>query len=127
MEKQAMASDELTERELRVLEHLKKAKALEVTIAEYARGFEVDAGELYQIRQKLIRKGAIEGPVRASKEAPPGDFMSVLISPSNAAPPPPSVAVCRIRHPSGLEIECTDFPPASWLTALLPGATDVPA
>ena len=120
-----MTSDELSERELRVLEHLQKAKELEVTVAEYARGFGVDAGELYRIRQKLVRRGAIEGPVQGSKDVPLGDFMSVLISPNGSAPAP-SAPVCRIRHPSGLEIECTDFPPASWLAALLPGTTDVP-
>lgn len=118
-----MASEELSERELRVLEHLQKVKELEVTIAEYAREFEVDASELYHIRQKLIRKGAIEGTLRGAKEVP-GEFMPVLITPG--APPPPTAPVCRICHPSGLTIECTDFPPASWLTALLTGTTDVP-
>jgi hypothetical protein len=121
-----MASEELNEREQRVLQHLQKAKELEVTIAEYARGFEVDLAELYQVRQKLIRKGVIEGPVRPVQEVPCAEFIPVLVTPGNTAAPP-SAPVCRIRHPSGLEIECTDFPPASWLTALLAGAPDVPA
>ena len=120
-----MAVEELSERELRVLEHLQKAQELEVTIAEYARSFEVDASELYSVRQTLIRKGAMAGRGRAVEEAQLGEFVSVQVIPMSPEPPP--APMCRICHPSGLVIECTSFPPASWLVALLPGARDVPA
>ena len=121
-----MSIEELNERELRVLEHLQKAQELEVTIAEYARSFEVDAKELYAIRQTLIRKGAIAGRSGVVEEAPVGEFVSVQVIPMSSEPPP-IVPMCLIRHPSGLVIECTSFPPTSWLVALLPGARDVPA
>jgi hypothetical protein len=127
-----MTVEELNEREVRVLEHLQKAQELDVTIAEYARSFDVDAKELYAIRQALIRKGAL--PRRSSDEdediveaAEPvrSDFVPVKVSLSHA--PILGDTMCRIRHPSGVVIECASLPPAAWLMALLTGARSVPA
>jgi hypothetical protein len=38
-----------------------------------------------------------------------------------------SEPACQISHPSGVVIECSSLPPAAWVTALLSGASDVPA
>jgi hypothetical protein len=124
-----MTAEQLTLRESVALEHLQKAEELNVTVAEYARTFDVDAKELYSAKQSLVRKGLIgarPGEAEASSDevASPADFVAVQV----ALPPPAgSGPVCSIRHPSGLLIECTAFPPAEWLTALLSGARRVPA
>src|SRR5262249_36992613 len=112
----------LSEREQQCLEHLRKAQELEVSLAEYARSFDVDVKELYSAKQALARKGAltpVEAPVSLN------DFVRVQVSRQRASPE--AAPVCRIQHPSGLVIECTGFPPDSWLAALLPRASDVPA
>lgn len=127
-----MASEQLTERERQILEHLQKAQELEVTIAEYCRSFDVDAKEVYNTKRMLIRKGAIAArpdEAEPDEQAQPGNFVPVQVMPSAArmVQSSSSGAMCRIRHPSGLVIECASLPPASWLTALLSGARDVPA
>lgn len=121
-----MAVEQLSEREQQVLDHLQKAQELEVSVSEYARSFDLDVKELYNTKRVLVRKGAIAGRVEAADEAQPGDFVPVQVAPSSS-PSTSSIAVCRIRHPSGLVIECASFPPASWLAALLSGGSDVPA
>ena len=112
----------LTEREQQCLEHLRKAQELDVSLAEYARSFDVDVKELYSAKQSLARKGAlayVETPVSLD------DFVRVKVTRRPASTEP--TLVCRIQHPSGLVIECSSFPPDSWLAALLPRANDVPA
>jgi hypothetical protein len=111
------------------LEHLQKAEELNVSVAEYCRTFAIDAKDLYSAKQSLVRKGL--GPVRAGDAETPtdestsaADFVAVQVAPPR---PAGSGLVCSIRHPSGLLIECTEFPPAEWLTALLSGARRVPA
>jgi hypothetical protein len=122
-----MSVEQLSEREQQALEHLQKAQVLEVTLAEYARSFDLDVKELYSAKQALVRKGVIASRAVGDPvdEAQPGDFVPVQVAPSSSSTS--STAVCRIRHPSGLVIECASFPPVSWLAALLPGASDVPA
>jgi hypothetical protein len=85
--------------------------------------------ELYSAKQALIRKGALAtragGEDSEADAARAGDFVPVQLTPRRS--PSESTAVCRIHHPSGLMIECTSFPPISWLAALLTKASDVPA
>jgi hypothetical protein len=59
-----MSTEHLTEREQRVLEHLRRAQELKVGLAEYARQAGVDVGEIYSGKQSLVRKGVIAGRVR---------------------------------------------------------------
>lgn len=124
-----MSTEPLSEREQQCLEHLRRAQELEVSLAEYARSFELDVKELYNTKRTLVHRGVLAGGASgeetAAKAVQASDFVSVQVTPRG--PLAPSGAVCRIRHPSGLVIECTSFPPASWLAVLLCGARDVPA
>ncbi len=125
-----MSTDQLTEREQQCLEHLRRAEELDVSLAEYARSFELDVKELYSAKQSLMRKGALvvraNGAETADVDpAQSGDFVPVQVTPRRA--PSSGAALCRIHHPSGLMIECTSFPPAAWLATLLKAASDVPA
>jgi hypothetical protein len=106
--------EQLTERESQALEHLRKAEELEVTIAEYARSFEIDVKDLYASKQSLIRKGALPGRP-AGGEDQLSDFVPVQVTPSSSH----ADVVCRIRHPSGLLIECASWPPAKWISQLV--------
>jgi hypothetical protein len=116
-----MSAEQLTEREQRCLEHLRKAAELEVTLAEYCRSFELDVKELYSAKQALGKKGLLPGKVPAAEEEKLSDFVPVHVLPTPSAEP-----VCRIRHPNGLLIECLSWPRAQWI-AQLAGAIDVPA
>lgn len=125
----------LSERERQGLEHLRQAKELGVSLAEYCRSFDLDLNLWYRIKQKLGRKGLVEKgearrrakPAQAPilpTEKPPA-FTRVQVS---AAPAPevdsslammPLPVACRIVHPCGWVVECGTFPPASWLAAVL--------
>ena len=84
--------------------------------------------EIYSGKQSLVRKGVIPGRVRVDeredKEMPSGGFVAVHVAPHFGSG---STPVCQIRHPSGAVVECSSLPPATWVTALLSGASDVPA
>jgi hypothetical protein len=124
-----MSAEQLTEREQQFLEHLHRAQELDVSLAEYARSFDLDVKELYNGKRTLVHKGVLAGRPNSEDSDPvpmaAGDFVPVRVTARPA--PAPSTAVCRIHHPSGLMIECTSFPPSSWLAMLLSRARDVPA
>ena len=123
-----MSNEQLTERERRVLDHLQRAEELKLSLAQYARETGVAVSEIYSGKQSLVRKGVIRGRVRVDEredeEMPAGGFVAVHIAPRFGSGNSPS---CQIRHPSGLVVECLSLPPAAWVTALLSGASDVPA
>jgi hypothetical protein len=121
-----MATEQLTEREMRALEHLRKAAELEVGLAEYARSFELDVKELYSAKQSIAKKGLL--PVREGEQDTLADFLEVQLAAPAPSPlvPAESAPVCRIRHPGGLVIECMAWPSAQWL-ARLAGCIHVPA
>lgn len=123
-----MPNEQLTERERRVLEHLRRAEELKLGLAQYARETGVAANGLYSGKQSLVRKGVIPGRARVDeredKEMPAGGFVAVHVAPRFGGGSTPA---CQIRHPSGVVVECSSLPPAVWVTALLSGASDVPA
>src|ERR1700730_8976183 len=99
-----MSTEPLSEREQQCLEHLRRAQELEVSLAEYARSFQVDVKELYNAKRTLVHRGVLSARVSGedaeAAPASPGDFVPVQVTLRNA--PAPSTAVCRIHHPSGL-------------------------
>ena len=121
-------TEPLTEREQRALEHMGKAQELGMTLKEYASKFELDVRQLYQLRKPLARKGAL-GPARSEAPKPRGAdkasaFLPVRIVSSGSAPGSTAVA-CRLVHPSGWVFECSGFPPASWMAAIMAGGAHV--
>ena len=123
-----MSNEQLTERERRVLEHLQRAEELKLGLAQYARQTGVAVNEIYSGKQSLVRKGVIPGRVRVDEredeERPTGGFVAVHVAPRFGSGNSPA---CHIRHPSGVVVECSSLPPATWVTALLSGVSDVPA
>lgn len=123
-----MSNEQLTERERRVLEHLQRAYELKVGLAQYARETGVAVSEIYSGKQSLVRKGVIPGRVRVDdredEERPTGGFVAVHVAPGFGSGNSPA---CQIRHPSGVVVECSSLPPATWVTALLSGASDASA
>jgi len=121
-----MTTEQLTDREQRVLEHLRRAQELKVGLAEYARQAGVDVGEIYSGKQSLVRKGVIAARVRQGDtegdEVPAGKFVPIQMAGGFRSSGTP---VCQIRHPSGVVIECSSFPPITWITAVLGGGSDV--
>jgi len=119
-----MTTEALTEREQQALEQMREAQSQGSTLKDYAAKIGLDVRQLYELRRRLVRKGAfgaLPGPkVRKPRKA--AAFIPVRVVP--APPVLSSTAVmCRLVHPGGWAIECDGLPPASWIAALLTGGS----
>ena len=118
-----MATTEpLTEQEQQALEQMRQAQEQGSTLKELAGKLGLEVGHLYEIRRRLVRKGAF-GPLPGRKTRKPrktGAFVPVRVVP--AAPTPRGTSVtCRLVHPGGWVLECDGLPPALWIAAVLAG------
>ncbi len=115
-------TEPLTEREQQALQLMREAQEQGSTLKAYAAKIGRDVGQLYELRRRLVRKGAF-GPLphrkpRRSEKA--GAFVPVRVLPATSAPSNPALT-CRLLHPSGWVLECDGLPPAAWIAAVLTG------
>jgi hypothetical protein len=115
-------TEPLTEREQQALEQMREAQEQGSTLKDYAAKIGLDVRQLYELRRRLVRKGAF-GPLphrKSRKSGNAGAFVPVRVVPAAAIPVSASLT-CRLLHPSGWVFECTGLPPASWIAAVLAG------
>jgi hypothetical protein len=113
----------LTRREQEYLDHLQRARTQKVTLADYCRARGIDAQSLYRVSARLARKGYLDHRSEMAVAAPEAEpFVAVRVA---AVATGGDSAVCRLRHPSGWTIECSHWPQASWMTALVAGGEHV--
>jgi len=105
----------LTAAEQRYLEHAEAARSEGVSLRQYYRAAGLSESSLYGVRRQLIRKGIVAARYRRSdrKTKKSDQFVAVQVSTANSGP------MCRMRHPNGWIIECTQWPEASWMAVLL--------
>lgn len=115
-------TEALTEREQQALEQMREAHDQGSTLKAYAAKMGLDVGQLYDLRRRLVRKGAFGAlpsrkPRKPRKSAAfaPVRVVRTATVPSGASP------ACRVLHPSGWVLECDGLPPASWIAAVLTG------
>ena len=118
-----MATTEpLTEQEQQAREQMRQAQEQGSTLKELASRLGLEVGHLYEIRRRLVRKGAF-GPLPGRKTRKPrktGAFVPVRVV--RAGPTPRGTSVtCRLVHPGGWVLECDGLPPATWIAAVLAG------
>jgi len=113
----------LTEREQQALEQMREAQAQGSTLKAYAVQKGLNLGQLYDLRRRLVRKGAfgVQPQRKLRKRRKASAFVPVRVVPAAAVPSDSSIR-CRVLHPSGCVLECDGLPPASWVAALLTGA-----
>ena len=120
-----MATTEpLTEQEQQALEQMRQAQEQGLTLKELAATLGLEVGHLYEIRRRLVRKGAF-GPLPGRKARKPrktGAFVPVRVVPAPSTPRGTSVT-CRLVHPGGWILECDGLPPPTWIAAVLAGET----
>jgi predicted transcriptional regulator len=121
-----MSTEELTERETQLLEHVRIAQERGTTLAEYASSAGLDVRVLYQIKRQLVKRGVIARRAGTKKRQKRGRFAQARIVPRIPQPVAAAVAV-RLLHPSGWVIECGSWPQASWTAAVLSGGVDAAA
>jgi hypothetical protein len=116
------ATELLTEREQQALQLMREAQEQGSTLKAYAAKIGLDVGQLYELRRRLVRKGAF-GPLphrKPRKSDKASTFVPVRVLPATSAPS--NIALtCRLWHPSGWVLECDGLPPASWIAAVLTG------
>jgi hypothetical protein len=131
-----MSDDGLTEHGLECLEHLKQARALGASVAEYARTHGLKARTLYDAIRTLKKKGVLaegvawhrRGGLSAESQSERGasGFVSVQVERPNGRSCP-SLPVLRFRHVRGHVLEFGIWPPADVLGTVLSGGCDAAA
>lgn len=115
-----MATTEpLTEQEQRALEQMRQAQEQGSTLKALAATLGLEVRHLYEIRRRLVRKGAF-GPLPRGKTRKPrktSPFVPVRVVPT----PRGTSVTCRLVHPGGWVLECDGLPPATWIAAVLAG------
>jgi hypothetical protein len=107
----------MTEKQRLAVEALEGARQEGVTLTAYANTKGLLIGELYGTLAGLRRKGLLPRPTRK----PRSKFVAVRVegpAPILGGAPANGAVVCRIVHAEGYLIECTQWPPSSWLNAL---------
>jgi hypothetical protein len=117
-------TEPLTEREQQALEQMREAQEQGSTLKDYAAKIGLDVRQLYELRRRLVRKGAFGALPRPKVRKPrkAAAFIPVRVVP--ALPVLSSTSVtCRLVHPGGWVLECDGLPPASWIAAVLTGGS----
>jgi hypothetical protein len=117
-----MTTEPLTEREQQALDQMREAQEQGLTLKAYAAKAGMDVGQLYDLRRRLVRKGAFGAPStrKPKKSNKASVFVPVRVVP-DAALPSGKAFTCRLLHPSGWVVECDGLPPASWIASVLTG------
>jgi hypothetical protein len=113
----------MTEKQQRAIQAMEGAHAEGVALSEYAKAHGLVVRELYDAIAGLRRNGLIPKPVKKKARS---RFVAVHVVPERTSSVA-SIPLCRIVHVSGCVIECTQWPPPSWLAALGAGSADVAA
>jgi hypothetical protein len=132
----AMADQGMTVHELECSGHLKQARVLGLSLAEYARAHGLKVRMLYDADNRLKRKGVIAGALssqRPAKGSPEGkseiggsQFVAVRVE-GQSEPISAFLPVLRVQHARGHILEFGTWPPADVMAAALLGGRDATA
>jgi hypothetical protein len=117
-----MTTEPLSEREQWALDQMREAQEQGATLKAHAAKIGIDVGQLYDLRRRLVRKGAFGTPPlpKASKSSKASVFVPVRVVASATVRSGTSLS-CRLLHPSGWVLECSGLPPSSWIAEVLAG------
>ena len=111
---------QLTRREQACLDHVRRARARKMSLAQYCRTKGLNVQSLYNLRHQLAEKSSARHKAPAKKSKPEGKFISVQVAAAQTAAPG---AACRL-HLKGWVIECASLPPTAWIAGLMAGGAD---
>jgi hypothetical protein len=132
----AMADQGMTVHDLECSGHLKQARALGLSLAEYARAHGLKVRMLYDAGNRLKKKGVIagallsQGPAKGSPEGKSENGESQFVAVRVEGPSEPISAflpVLRVQHARGHLLEFGTWPPADVMAAALLGGCDAAA
>jgi hypothetical protein len=119
----------MTDMQRRALEAMEAARSQGLSLTEYAREQGLVVRELYDALAALRRRGVLPKSGRKARSK----FVAVRVAqPVSVAMPATQLSdgsgvLCRIVHARGHVIECTQWPPPSWVAALSSGSADAAA
>jgi hypothetical protein len=111
-----MATETFTEKQRLAKEALEGARSEGVALSQYAKTRGLAIREVYDSIACLRRKGLLPKPTKKAKST----FVAVRVAGPNARTHSAigSDVVCRIVCLKGAMIECTQWPPPTWVAAL---------
>lgn len=119
-----MTESAMTMKQRTAVAALQAARAAGVTLVAYAQANDLVVRELYDAIAALRRRGALP-PAAASRPREPrrarDRFLPVhIVSSATVATAMAArgAAVCRLVHPSGMALDCAQWPPVEWLSAV---------
>ena len=123
-------TETLTEKQRVAVEALEGARRAGVPLSDYAKAKGLATRPVYDAIAALRRRGALPGTDRPLKRK--SKFVAVRVTSSpvavaEGARVARSGMVCRLVCEHGWVIECGEWPPPSWLSAVLPGRRDAAA
>ena len=123
-------TETLTEKQRVAVEALEGARRAGVPLSDYAKAKGLATRTVYDAIAALRRRGALPGTDRPRKRK--SKFVAVRVTSSpvavaEGARVARSGMVCRLVCEHGWVIECGEWPPPSWLSAVLPGRRDAAA
>jgi hypothetical protein len=120
----------LTEKQRVAVEALEGARRAGVPLSDYAKAKGLEIRPVYDAIAALRRRDALPGTDRPRKRKSRFVAVRVTSSPTpvtEIAQATRSGMVCRLVCEQGWVIECGEWPPPSWLSAVLPGRRDAAA
>jgi hypothetical protein len=125
-------AETLTEKQRVAVEALEGARRAGVPLSDYAKAKGLATRPVYDAIAALRRRGALPGTDRPRKRKSKSKFVAVRVTSSPVAVAEGgrtahSGMVCRLVCAQGWAIECGEWPPPSWLSAVLPGRRDAAA
>jgi hypothetical protein len=121
-----MTTARMTDKQRRALEAMETARSQGLSLTEYARVQGLVVRELYDALAALRRRGVLPKSGRKARSK----FVAVQVASPVAVASPGmqrsdgSGVLCRIVHVRGHVIECSQWPPPSWVAALSSESTD---
>ena len=115
-----MTTERFTEKQRLAMEALEGARREGVALSQYAKARGLAIREVYDSIACLRRQGLFSKPTKKAKST----FVAVRVAGSNARAVARAHSVigsevlCRIVCRGGALIECTQWPPPSWVAAL---------
>ncbi len=115
----------LTEKQQRALEHVERARSVGMSLSDYARAQGVEVRPIYDSMGALRKKGMLTPTASRTGSA----FVAVRVRSRSEVSAPPTASssgsnlICRLRIGTAV-IECAEWPPASWLAALVSARAD---
>ena len=122
-------TETLTRRQQVAVEALEAARQAGMTLSDYAKAHGLEVRPVYDAIAALRRRGALPGTDRPRQRKSKSKFVAVRLTSSPVAVAEGARAarsgmVCRLVCAPGWVIECGEWPPPSWLSAVLPGRRD---